>query len=149
MLLPFAVFIASAHAAIPTSPKAIVAHLYAHPHLVYTTRDTESLSPHFFTPRLRHLYQQDRKNTPEGYAPNLDFDFLSNSQDPEISQVSATAGPVTDDRQTVTVRFLEMKDPQVLEYDFQRLDGVWLIDEVRCPMKGHEWILSRILKGKP
>ena len=140
--------IASAQTTAPQDPKAIVEYLYTHPDRVYTTRDEGSLSARFFSLRLRNLYLQDRKNAPDGYASNLDFDFLSNSQDPEISGVSTRTGSLSATRQTVTVYFLEMKKPQVLEYDFIRQDGVWRINEVRCPMKGREWVLSQILAGK-
>jgi hypothetical protein len=132
----------------PSEPKAIAEHLYAHPDRVYSSPDARSLSPRYFTPRLVKLYRADQAGH-KGEVPNLDFDFLSNSQDPEVSQVSAVATSQAADRQIITVRFLEMKEPQVLEFVFRRLDGTWLIDEVRCPMKGQEWTLSQILRGKP
>ena len=147
MPLFLAACVLSAQASAPREPKAIVEFLYAHPAQVYTHAG-KALSARFFSPTLVSLYRQDRQSHTDE-VPNLDFDFLSNSQDPEVSQVVAAVKLQDANRQTITVHFLEMKDPQALEYDFTRLKGTWLIDEVRCPTKGNAWVLSEILKGRP
>ena len=144
----FATFLALAQSPTRHEPVAIIQTLYAHPGRVYATSAQDRLSLRFFTPKLAALFQSDLKRH-EGDAPNLDWDFMSNSQDPEVSQVRATAATLDGDHQRVTVRFLEMKTPEVLEFDFVKMKGTWLIDEVRCPMNGNAWVMSEVLKREP
>jgi hypothetical protein len=136
-------------AALPTNPVAIVEYLYAHPDSVYT-RNWESLSAAFFTPRLVALYRKDRKDH-EGDVPNLDFDFLSNSQDPGVTQVKvALDGHETrKDHQAVTVHFLDTGEPEIEVFTFDLLRGRWLISEVQCKTPGRTWILSKVMEGHP
>jgi hypothetical protein len=135
--------------ALPTSPVAIVGYLYAHPDRVYT-RDETGLSAAFFAPRLLKLYKGDRE-AHKGEVPNLDFDFLSDSQDPSVTDVkiAADSSGVQTDHQTVTVHFLEYGKPETELFSFERQKGRWLISEVQCTTSGNEWTLSRIMEGHP
>jgi len=134
-------------AAPPRNPLSIAQYLYAHPDRVYT-RDEAELSSNFFAPRLRKLYREDRA-AHEGEAPNLDFDFLSDSQDPSVTDVKVTADPsgIQKDRQIVTVHFLEYGKTETELFFFERQKGRWLISEVQCTTPGNEWTLSKIMEG--
>jgi hypothetical protein len=136
-------------AALPTHPTAIVAYLYAHPDRVYT-RHQKSLSGDFFTPHLLRLYRKDQENS-QGGSPSLDFDFLSNSQDPDVTQVKVSVDPKgsTDGHQTVIVHFLEGGNPETELFFFERHQDKWLIAEVQCATPGRTWILSKTLEGHP
>ena len=139
--------LASAQAPVQ-EPKAVVAYLYAHRDEAFTLgKEENGLSPSYFSPRLIKLYAEDRQRL----RSSLDWDFMSNTMDhrrPESVDVRNLPSGDSD-RASVSVRFIERKKLQTLEYDFIRQDAAWRIDEVRCPMKGNEWVLSHILVGKP
>jgi hypothetical protein len=66
----------------------------------------------------------------------LDWDFVIDGQDWEISQVKVGATQVAGDKATVTVSFVNMKTPCVNVYDFVREDGDWKVDDIETRPKG-------------
>jgi hypothetical protein len=68
----------------------------------------------------------------------LDWDFVIDGQDWEISQVQVGATEVVGDRATVTVSFVNMKTPCVNVYYFVREDGAWKVDDIETRPQGEK-----------
>ena len=68
----------------------------------------------------------------------LDWDFIIDGQDWEISQVKVGATAVAGDKATVTVSFINMKTPCVNVYYFVREDGDWKVDDIETRPKGEK-----------
>jgi hypothetical protein len=60
----------------------------------------------------------------------LDWDFVIDGQDWEISNVKVGAPVIDGDKATVTATFRNFKSPCVNVYFFVREDGVWKVDEI-------------------
>lgn len=106
---------------------------------------------HSYSDRLRALFADQRRDAGNSVG-RLDFDYWSNSQDPEISNVRVTAQQVEGraDRRIVVARFANGGRPQVNRFFFERVNGRWFLDDVRNePEAGVEasgWTLSLLLK---
>ncbi len=98
-----------------------------------------------YSRRLRALMDEDKRRA-KGEVGCIEFDFWINGQDSQLKNVTVTsrAVPGKDDRRIVTATFTNFR-PQQNEFEFQRVDGKWLIDEVRS-LRGEKWVLSKILK---
>ena len=68
----------------------------------------------------------------------LDWDFIIDGQDWEISKVKVGALQVAGDKATVTVSFVNMKNPCVNVYDFVREDGDWKVDDIETRPQGEK-----------
>jgi hypothetical protein len=97
-----------------------------------------------YTPRLQKLIRDDRKRS-KGDVGCLDFVFWVDGQDWSLSKLDVTAGPASQDRQTVIARFINLDTKEELHFDFLRVAGRWLLDDVHS-MKEPRWTLSEILK---
>ena len=100
-----------------------------------------------FTARLNKLMQRDRKRA-KGDVGCLDFDFWINGQDWTIKNLKVTSGASDKDRSTVVAKFLNLGSPQEIHFDFSRIEGRWLLDEVHS-LKDPRWTLSEILRCTP
>lgn len=107
---------------------------------------------HAYSERLGTLFAEERRDAGDSVG-RLDFDYWSNSQDPEVANVQVTEQAVEGraDRRIVAVRFTNGGRPQANRFYFERVNGRWLLDEVRnVPLptdnEGEGWVLSLILR---
>lgn len=120
---------------------------------VYRTglRDGPGPVEHAYSDRLRALMADQQRDAGNSVG-RLDFDYWSNSQDPEIANVRVAAQPVEGraDRRIVVARFTNGGRPQVNRFYFERSAGRWFLDDVRnepeAGVEGSGWTLSLILK---
>ncbi len=68
----------------------------------------------------------------------LDWDFVIDGQDWEISHVKVGPLQAQGDKATVTVSFVNLKTPCVNVYDFVREDGDWKVDDIETQPKGEK-----------
>ena len=127
-------------------PKTVVTEDYKR--YVAAQKGHEYSAPEdIYTARLAKLIRDDRKKA-HGEVGCLDFDFWVNGQDWELKDVAVTSEDAGADRKAVIAKFLNTGDPQEVHFEFQRVAGRWLLDEVRS-LKGEKWTLSQILKCTP
>ena len=153
MKLACAVFMAFAYAALPAlaaptridDPLTFVRGVYAH----YANNKSTNYAPpnDIYTPRLQALIRDDRRRA-KGEVGCLDFDFWVDGQDWSIKNVSVTAGPAAEDRQTIIAKFVNLDSPEEIQFDFRKIAGRWLLDDVHS-RKASGWTLSAILKCTP
>jgi hypothetical protein len=112
-------------------------------HFVETTQSYEPPKD-IYTPRLAKLIHDDEKQA-KGEVGCLDFVFWVNGQDWAITKLDVKSGPASQDREIVIARFLNIGTPQEIHFDFRRIAGRWLLDDVQS-VKEPRWTLSEILK---
>lgn len=100
-----------------------------------------------YTPRLSELFRQDRVRS-KGEVGCLEFVFWVNGQDWMITNLKITKESPAPDRQIVIARFVNLKTPEEIHLEYQRVGGRWLLDEARS-VQSERWVLSQILKCAP
>lgn len=99
-----------------------------------------------YTPRLKARFDADARRA-KGEVGCVDFVFWINGQDSELKNVRVSRRPVPGgpaDRMMVIATFLN-GTPQEIHFDFQKIKGKWLLDEVHS-FKEIPWTLSALLK---
>ena len=99
----------------------------------------------------------DKKVNPTGRDLGaIEFDVISNSQDPSIKSFSLKTESRDEQRATVAATFTSVYDGaprgqkvlvQVARYDFLRENGAWKIDDVRLTIEGKPWALRAHLEA--
>lgn len=127
-----------------TNPTNFVAEVYGH--FLKAQSKASSFTPpeDIFTARLGKLIRDDRRRA-KGEVGCLDFVFWVNGQDWNITNLRVESGPVDNDRWTVIAKFLNIGSPQEIHFDFRRIEGRWLLEEVQSVKDSH-WTLSDVLK---
>ena len=99
-----------------------------------------------YTRRLKALMEEDKRRA-NGEVGCIEFDWWTNAQDWALKNVVVTsqAVPGKDDRRIVTSTFTNFGKSRQVQFQFQRVNGTWLIDEVEST-RGEKWVLSKLLK---
>lgn len=127
-----------------SDPAKFVTDVYSH----YSDRRSRDYLPpsDFYTPRLKALFAEDKRRA-GGEVGCIEFDFWTNAQDFSLRNVHVTSRDVPDhpDRKTVIATFENLRTPEEIHFDFQKIGGKWLLDDVHS-LKRETWTLSKILK---
>ncbi|HEY1203681.1 MAG: DUF3828 domain-containing protein [Bryobacteraceae bacterium] len=126
-------------------PVAFVRGVYTH-YVAAQGRAQDYNAPRdIYTPRLSKLFEDDRKKAPAGEEGCLDFDYWVNGQDWRLTNIEVTEAMASQDRKVVVAKFANAGKPQEIHFEFRRIDGRWLLDDVSS-LKDMPWTLSRILE---
>jgi hypothetical protein len=100
---------------------------------------------------LAALWIKADAHTPKGDVGPVDFDPVTNSQDPDVKSFTVTSEKSDADRATVAVTITGANAPRVnaadavIHYDFVRDAGQWKIDDIRGAEDGKPWSLRGML----
>lgn len=97
----------------------------------------------FFAQRLARLFAADDRRQ-EG---RLDFDPISDSQDPKITELAFVQESRAGQKAVVVAQFKNRGEPKRIEYEMVLERGAWRVADIRARGKDG-WVLSRILTGK-
>jgi len=99
-----------------------------------------------YTPRLAALFDLETREA-GGEVGRIDFDFWSNAQDWQLSDVKVSSVPVegAKNREIVIAKFKNFGKPQEIRFYFEKTNSGWLLDDARS-LVGETWTLSLILK---
>jgi len=114
---------------------------------LYATTVTKSVEPEdIYTPHLDALFKLAAKEA-GGEVGRIDFDFWSNSQDGDVSDVVVTKQDVegAKNRQTIVVKFKNSGRQNEIHFYFEKTAAGWKLDDARS-LTGEAWTLSLILK---
>ena len=145
-LTVFSFSIIALSAANPTQiddPKSFVNEVFRR----FSSKASYTPPEDIYTARLGKLIRDDKKNA-RGEVGCVDFVFWLNAQDWTISKLAITSADDGPDRKTVIAKFRNGGEPQELHYDFRRINGRWLLDDVHS-MTQPPWTLSELLKCAP
>jgi Protein of unknown function (DUF3828) len=116
--------------------------------IVATERRSPGYEPptDIYTPRLKALFAEDKRHA-NGEVGCIEFDFWTNAQDWGLRNVRVTSQDVPDhpDRKLVIATFTNLRQPEEIHFDFQKVGGKWLLDDVQS-LKKETWTLSKLLK---
>jgi hypothetical protein len=125
-------------------PATVIRELYRVHAEGEKTKKLAWMPPHrerFFTRRLGGLiaraYQRNR----------IDFDFIYDGQDFQISELAIQPGRTAGGKATVIASFKNFKEPKRVEYELVRENGAWRIAEIRSRQKP-SWILTQVLSER-
>jgi hypothetical protein len=96
-------------------------------------------------------------HTPKGDVGPIDFDPVTNSQEPDVKSFSAVAEKLDADKAVIAVAIAGRGAPRkkpadnTVRYTFVRDDGQWKIDDISGASDGEPWsirgMLTESLKG--
>lgn len=130
-------------------PLALVRSTYEQ----YRGEDSNPRYPeHAYSDRLRALIERDRREVPEGIG-RIGFDYWIVGQDWRLSdlQIEEEHQAGTPERRVIRASFRNLGTPETNRFEFVRVGGRWLIDEIRNERRpgaeGSGWVLSELLSA--
>lgn len=105
----------------------------------------------YLSKSLAALWARADARTRKGEVGPIDFDPVTNSQDPDVKSFKVTSEKQEGDRATVAVTIeghhgsrVKPAD-QTVRYDFVRDDGQWKIDDIKGFADGRPWAVRGML----
>jgi hypothetical protein len=105
----------------------------------------------YLSKSLVDLWAKADANTPKGDVGPIDFDPVTNSQEPDVKSFKVVAEKLDADKAviavTITGRTARAKpSDDIVRYNFVRDDGKWKIDDISGTLDGEAWSIRDILK---
>jgi hypothetical protein len=102
-------------------------------------------SESFYSPHLKALVAAARKAA-AGEAPcGLDFNFWVDGQDYDVKSVDLTEATGPNARsETVTAKFISLREPHEIRLSFVKIAGRWRLDDAAETL-GKGWVFSKLL----
>jgi hypothetical protein len=106
----------------------------------------------YLSKSLVRLWADADAHTPKGDVGPIDFDPVTNSQDPDVKSFKVTAEKLDADKAVIAVTIAGHHAPsskpedQVIRYIFVRDDGQWKIDDISGASDGEAWSIRDILR---
>jgi Protein of unknown function (DUF3828) len=105
----------------------------------------------YLSKSLVELWAKADANTPKGDVGPIDFDPVTNSQEPDVKSFKVVAEKLEADKAviavTITGRSARAKpSDDIVRYNFVRDDGKWKIDDISGTFDGEAWSIRDILK---
>src|SRR5215470_11915230 len=96
------------------------------------------------------LWAKADAHTPKGDVGPIDFDPVTNSQDPDVKSFKVDAEKLEADKATIAATLKSGHGPRkagddVVRYDFVREAGGWKIDDIRGKSDGEPWSIRDML----
>ncbi len=97
------------------------------------------------------LWAKADAHTPKGDVGPVDFDPVTNSQEPDVKSFKVVATSLEADKAVITVtitgRIAPPRKPadRTARYDFVRDDGDWKIDDIKGASDGEPWSIRGML----
>jgi hypothetical protein len=104
----------------------------------------------YLSKSLVALWTRADANTPKGDVGPIDFDPVTNSQEPDVKSFKVEAEKLEADKAviavTITGRTARAKpSDEIVRYHFVRDDGKWKIDDISGTLDGEAWSIRDIL----
>ena len=105
----------------------------------------------YLSKSLIELWAKADAHTPKGDVGPVDFDPVTNSQEPDVKSFTVTSETSDADKATIAVTIAAANTPRanaadaVIRYDFVRDAGQWKIDDIRGAEDGKPWSLRGML----
>src|ERR1700722_5390959 len=100
---------------------------------------------------LAELWAQADAHTPKDDVPPIDFDPVTNSQEPDIKSFKVVTEKLDADKAVIAVTLTGHAAPpskpadQVIRYNFVRDNGAWKIDDISVASDGEPWAIRDVL----
>ena len=104
----------------------------------------------YLSKALIALWAKADAHTPKGDVGPIDFDPVTNSQEPDVKSFRVDAEKTEADKATLAVTITGHRNDrkpadQVVRYDFVREAGSWKIDDIKGSSDGEAWSIRKML----
>jgi Protein of unknown function (DUF3828) len=103
----------------------------------------------YLSKSLIELWAKADAHTPKGDIGPIDFDPVTNSQDPDVKSFKVTAEKTEAEKAiiavTITGRASRKPADQTMRYDFVRDGTTWKIDDIKGASDGEPWSIRGML----
>src|SRR6202050_4224736 len=112
--------------------------------------ENDAAKAKYLSKSLVALWARADANTPKGDVGPIDFDPVTNSQEPDVKSFKVVAEKLEADKAliavTITGRSARAKpSDDIIRYNFVRDDGKWKIDDISSTLDGEAWSIRDIL----
>ncbi len=112
--------------------------------------ESKAAKAKYLSKSLVALWAKADAHTPKGDVGPVDFDPVTNSQDPDVKSFKIDPEKREADKATIAVTIIGHRNDrkpgdEVLRYDFVREANSWKIDDIRGAADGEAWSIRRIL----
>ena len=105
----------------------------------------------YLSKSLIALWTKADAHTPKGDVGPIDFDPVTNSQEPDITSFKVNPEKLEADKALIAVTIAGRNKPQpkpadqVIRYDFVRDGSAWKIDDIKGASDGEPWSIRAML----
>jgi hypothetical protein len=112
--------------------------------------ENDAAKAKYLSKSLVALWARADANTPKGDVGPIDFDPVTNSQEPDVKSFKVVTDKLEADNAvivvTITGRSARAKpSDDIIRYSFVRDDGKWKIDDISSTLDGEAWSIRDIL----
>ena len=113
--------------------------------------DAKAAKAKYLSKALVALWAKADAHTPKGDVGPVDFDPVTNSQEPDVKSFAVTPEKLEGDKAVIAVTIAGRGAPRakpadnVIRYDFVRDDGRWKIDDISGSSDGEAWSIRGML----
>ena len=106
----------------------------------------------YLSKALIDLWARADAHTQKGDVGPIEFDPVTNSQDPDVKSFKVAAEKTDADKAVIAVSIIGRRAPpkvaadQVVRYDFVREATGWKIDDIRGAIDGEPWSVRKLLE---
>jgi hypothetical protein len=114
--------------------------------------ETKAAKARYLSRSLIRLWADADAHTPKGDVGPIDFDPVTNSQDPDLKSFKVAAEKLDADKAVIAVTITGHHSPssrpedQLIRYSFVRDDGQWKIDDISGTSGGEAWSIREMLR---
>ena len=104
----------------------------------------------YLSKALIALWAKADAHTPKGDVGPVDFDPVTNSQEPDVKSFKVDAEKMEADKATIAVTITGHRNDrkpadQIVRYDFVREANSWRIDDIKGSSDGEAWSIRKML----
>jgi hypothetical protein len=145
-----------AQAPAPNDPAAILTAIYARAAkgkgdggAAFVT-ENKAAKAKYLSKALVALWAKADAHTPKGDVGPIDFDPVTNSQEPDVKSFKVDAEKTEGDKATLAVTITGHRNDrkpadQVVRYEFVREANSWKIDDIKGSSDGEAWSIRKML----
>jgi hypothetical protein len=145
-----------AQAPAPNDPAAILTAIYARAAkgkgdggAAFVT-ENKAAKAKYLSKALVALWAKADAHTPKGDVGPIDFDPVTNSQEPDVKSFKVDAEKMEADKATLAVTIAGHRNDRkpadlIVRYDFVREAGSWRIDDIKGSSDGEAWSIRKML----
>jgi uncharacterized protein DUF3828 len=113
--------------------------------------ENEAAKARYLSKSLIELWARADANTPKDDVPPIDFDPVTNSQDPDVKSFTVATEKLEADTAVIAVtisgRMPRAKpSDNTIRYNYVREGGKWKIDDISGTIDGEAWSIRDLLK---
>lgn len=112
--------------------------------------ENKAAKARYLSRALVALWAKADAHTPKADVGPIDFDPVTNSQEPDVKSFRVDAEKTEADKATLAVTITGHRNDrkpadQIVRYDFVREVGSWKIDDIKGSSDGEAWSVRKIL----